>query len=72
MSRVKSKSGMYQVRLNNSENTPRLLNLQVKNLDEEGIFSYVLEPSQALVHPQQTVAVLVKPDKCWKRPLIGI
>ena len=64
---------MYQVRLNNSGNTPRLVNLQVKDLDEEGVCSYLLEPSQALVHPQQTVAVdlLVKPEKWWKRPFLG-
>jgi len=73
ISRVKSKSGMYQVRLNNSGNTPRLVNLQVKDLDEEGICSYILEPSQAVVHPRQTVAVdvLVKPEKWWKRPFLG-
>ncbi|MCJ8280316.1 MAG: hypothetical protein MJK14_10505 [Rivularia sp. ALOHA_DT_140] len=73
ISRVKTRPGIFQVRLNNAGNTPRLINLQVKNLDEEGICNYTLEPSQAIIHPEQTVAVdlQVKPEKCWKRPFFA-
>ncbi len=73
ISRVKTKPGIFQVRLNNAGNTPRMINLQVKDLDEEGICNYTLEPSQAIIHPEQIVAVdlQVKPEKWWKRPFIG-
>ena len=57
ISRVKTKPGIFQVRLNNGGNTPRLINLQVKDLDEEGICNYTLEPSQVIIHSEQTVAV---------------
>lgn len=71
--RIKSKVGIYQLRLTNTGNTPRLVDVQVKELEESSICNYILELSQALILPKQTVAVdlEVQPKNRWQRPLIG-
>ncbi len=73
ISRVQSKSGLFQVRLTNSGNTQREVALQVRNLEESDVCNYTLETSQALIPPQTTVNInlKVKPDKWWQRPFIG-
>ncbi|WP_051036652.1 hypothetical protein [Calothrix sp. PCC 6303] len=73
ISRVKSKTGIYQLRLTNTGNTPRKINVKVQELEENHICNYTLEQSQALILPQQTVAVdlQIKPKNRWQRPFIG-
>ncbi len=73
ISRIKSKTGLYQLRLTNNGNTPRHLNFQVKELEESSICNYTLQLSQALIAPKQTVAVdlEIQPKNRWQRPLIG-
>ncbi|AKG24415.1 hypothetical protein IJ00_03380 [Calothrix sp. 336/3] len=73
ISRVSSRAGEYQIRLSNSGNTPRQMNLQIHNQEEDDTCLYTLDSTTALIQPQQTIGVnlLVKPQKAWKRPLIG-
>ncbi|NJM65795.1 MAG: hypothetical protein HC851_09115 [Acaryochloris sp. RU_4_1] len=73
MGRVKQQAGVFQVRLNNTGNTPRLIALQAHPQDEGDSCTYTLAPPVARILPQETVAVDldVFPRKRWQRPFYG-
>jgi hypothetical protein len=73
MGRVKQQAGIFQVRLNNIGNTPRLIALQVHSQDEGDSCTYTLGQSIARIVPQETVAVELQvfPRKRWQRPFFG-
>jgi hypothetical protein len=71
--RVKQHAGVFQVRLNNIGNTPRLIALQAHPQDEGDSCTYTLGQSIARIVPQETVAVELQvfPRKRWQRPFFG-
>jgi hypothetical protein len=73
MGRVKQHAGVFQVRLNNIGNTPRLIALQAHPQDEGDSCTYTLGQSIARIVPQETVAVELQvfPRKRWQRPFYG-
>jgi hypothetical protein len=73
MGRVKQQAGVFQVRLNNTGNTPRLIALQAHPQDEGDSCTYTLAQSIARIVPQETVAVELQvcPSKRWQRPFYG-
>lgn len=73
MGRVKQQTGVFQVRLNNTGNTPRLIALQAHPQDEGDSCTYTLTPPVARILPQETVGVdlQVFPCKRWQRPFYG-
>jgi hypothetical protein len=73
MGRVKQQAGVFQVRLNNTGNTPRLIALQAHPQDEGDSCTYTLAQSIAQIVPQETVAVELQvfPRKRWQRPFYG-
>jgi hypothetical protein len=73
MGRVKQHAGVFQVRLNNIGNTPRLIALQAHPQDEGDSCTYTLGQSISRIVPQETVAVELQvfPRKWWQRPFYG-
>lgn len=73
MGRVKQQAGVFQVRLNNTGNTPRLIALQAHPQDEGESCTYTLTQSIARIVPQETEAIdlQVFPNKRWQRPFYG-
>ncbi len=73
VNRVRTKAGLFQIRLTNLGNTTRELTLNVKNLEESANCVYQLEQTQIQVAPKATIGVdlSVKPESPWQRPFIG-
>ncbi|MCT7948222.1 hypothetical protein NG798_00250 [Ancylothrix sp. C2] len=70
--KVKNKPGLYELRFQNLGNTPRSIQLQAKNTEEEQTCSYTFAPDYIHLGLSQEslVGLQVKPTKRW-RPFSG-
>jgi hypothetical protein len=71
--RIERQPGRFQVRFNNTGNTPRSIALQVQSVDEGNRCAYTLKDSLARVLPKASIGIdlEIKPKHLWQRPFYG-
>lgn len=72
-SEVRQQVGLFEIRLQNSGNTHRDVDLQVQNLSEPKGCHYTLAQEQVTVFPQTTQRVMLEaePQQWWRQPIYG-
>ena len=70
---VTNTSGLYELILSNSGNTPREVTFQASSPDEEDLCTYTWETEKVRLPPwsSSSVKLKVKPNKWRRRPLFG-